>query len=101
MPEIRDFRWPAGRAVIVLALNAGSSSLKFALFASRESRVSLTRAVLERDEGRAPLWALCLTGRDPHGRRFLPDVVGHRLVHGGPRYRAVRIDASRAASWTR
>ena len=66
----------------VLVVNAGSSSLKLSLLSPDGSVHAAT--TVERWEGRAHL--------DPL-RRFLADVdgidaVGHRVVHGGPRYRA-------------
>jgi len=75
--------------VRVLVVNAGSSSLKLSL--------------LERDD--ATLWAQALDA--PHALAdaedvaaalaelpALPDVVGHRIVHGGERFRdAVSVDA--------
>jgi acetate kinase len=76
-----------GNIVHVLALNAGSSSLKFGVYAA----------------GTEPLRVL-LTGEAPSvesvaqriAQADLPavDAVGHRIVHGGPRLRRhCRIDA--------
>ena len=83
----------------VLALNTGSSSVKFALFEVRdgdpEALLTLGRDELEWDGphavdvyGQVLAWAEArLDGRTLAG-------VGHRVVHGGTRYRApVRIDA--------
>jgi acetate kinase len=98
----------------VLALNAGSSSLKFGLFAVDAGacgRVLSGAAVLDghwivRDDSGQDI------GGGPSGdhagdavaaiRRVLesrglapPDAIGHRIVHGGPGHRDhVRIDAS-------
>ena len=72
----------------VLVVNAGSSSLKLRLLDERDA------LTMEHDlpvtDGRADLDALgkSLAGLPP------PDAIGHRIVHGGERYRqAVRIDA--------
>ena len=72
----------------VLVVNAGSSSLKLRLLGDDDA------LRMERDlpvvDGRAdPRGA-----RRVAGRRTTPDAIGHRIVHGGERYRgAVRIDA--------
>jgi acetate kinase len=61
--------------VKVLCVNAGSSSLKLALF-DGERRISTTQV---RGNGRRELDdALARLGT------FSPDAIGHRLVHGGP-----------------
>ncbi len=66
---------------VVLALNAGSSSLKAALF---EGPVELARETIELDgrDRRAELDEVF----DRLHQRGLPDprAVGHRVVHGGP-----------------
>lgn len=72
----------------VLVLNAGSSSLKLSLVDEDEQVVS------ERDfevaEGRLDHTELATVIRDMGS----VDAVGHRVVHGGPRYASsVRIDA--------
>jgi len=76
------------RAVRVLVVNAGSSSLKLRLL---EGDDALTlECDLPVEAGRTDLEALAeaLAGHPP------PDAIGHRVVHGGERYRrAVRIDA--------
>ena len=71
----------------VLVVNAGSSSLKLRLLGADDA------LRMERDlpvvDGRADPQALAgsLAGE-------MPDAIGHRIVHGGERYRgAVRIDA--------
>lgn len=77
------------RPMRVLVVNAGSSSLKLTLLdgkdtilASRE--LSATHAQVDEDELRAAL-------DSPLSEA---DAVGHRIVHGGERFRAaVRIDA--------
>ena len=76
------------RGVRVLVVNAGSSSLKLRLLGG-DDVVSMERDLPVVD-GRADLEALTesLAGHPP------PDAIGHRIVHGGERYRrAVRIDA--------
>jgi acetate kinase len=75
--------------VRVLIANAGSSGLKLSLLDRDDSRVwareiDASRAVVERAAVTAALEEL----------PAVPDVVGHRIVHGGERFRAaVRIDA--------
>ena len=74
----------------VLVVNAGSSSLKLALLdgdnATIDAReLQAPRARVDPDELRAAL-------RSPLGQA---DAVGHRIVHGGERFRAaVRIDGA-------
>ena len=94
-----------GAMATVLAVNAGSSSLKFAVFemgeppsrrlAGRVERIGSARATfaLDAGEGRevaAPDHAAALTlALDALRTRGLDfDAVGHRIVHGGPRYLA-------------
>ena len=70
----------------VLVVNAGSSSLKLGVL---EEDAVTHRTTIERWDGAGDLEAL---------RSFLTEVpgldgVGHRVVHGGPRYReSVRVD---------
>jgi acetate kinase len=77
------------RAVNVLVVNAGSSSLKLTLLADDDATVAereleAPRARVDAEELRAAL-------DSPLGE---VDAVGHRIVHGGERYReAVRVDA--------
>ena len=99
-PDVRDWTWPGGaprarsrRAasrdsadVRVLVVNAGSSSLKLSLLDADDSELwsselAAPRAVVEADAVAAALAELPAT----------PDVAGHRIVHGGERFReAVR-----------
>ena len=65
-PEVRDWTWPSGRAVTVLVLNAGSTSLKLHLVAVRGVE-------------RVRTWSRASTRGC--------DAVGHRVVHGGSRFR--------------
>ena len=104
----------------ILVLNAGSSSVKFQLFGTQENdglarlikgqmdgigaqprlRAVNADGTLLIDEAHAPervadvAAALAITGkwlRETHGNE--PAAVGHRVVHGGPRYdRPVLID---------
>src|SRR5689334_19579099 len=75
----------------ILALNAGSSTLKYRLFRmSGGVEEALGRGVVERAGGEAPLRAAeqVLGECAPLG----VDAVGHRLVHGGSRFvQATRI----------
>jgi acetate kinase len=92
----------------VLALNSGSSSLKFGLFnvSATSAEAVISGGVETTASARRRFWA-----RDPDGRQLAeeesagldqedalqriaellpahaPDVVGHRIVHGGPRLR--------------
>jgi acetate kinase len=75
--------------VRVLVVNAGSSSLKLSLIGPgaetlAEHELAAPRAQVERDELRAALRSDALAD---------PDVVAHRIVHGGERFdRAVVVD---------
>jgi acetate kinase len=75
--------------VRVLVANAGSSSLKLSLLDSDDTtlwarELDAPRAVVEEDDMAAAVAELPLP----------PDVVGHRIVHGGDRFReAVLLDA--------
>jgi acetate kinase len=90
---------------MVLAVNAGSSSLKFALFDAGEpptrrlsgqvDRIGSAKATLAVDGGEAgavtapdhaAALALVLAALRARGAAF--DAVGHRIVHGGPRFLA-------------
>ena len=67
----------------VLVVNAGSSSLKLSLLGSGEEplatqELAAPRAVIDADELRAAL----VTGGLGEA-----DAVGHRIVHGGSRFR--------------
>jgi acetate kinase len=76
--------------VLVLAVNAGSSSLKLSLLGSADEElwaqaIDAPRAVVDAGAVRDAVSALPAA----------PDAVGHRVVHGGERFRqAVRIDAA-------
>ncbi|MDB6162742.1 MAG: acetate kinase [Xanthomonadaceae bacterium] len=94
-------------STVVLALNAGSSSLKFGLFdvdgtacrALMSGVIDAGAAMVARDENGRPLdvaaevpadaqAAVAAIARLSREQQFkAPDVVGHRFVHGGPRCR--------------
>jgi acetate kinase len=80
-----------------LALNCGSSSLKYALFEvdARRERL-LARDAVDRVGDRVPNHVTAARlALDELARAGLPkpDVIGHRIVHGGPTYGGpVRID---------
>jgi acetate kinase len=92
------------RSAIVLCLNAGSSSLKLAAFEmgdGKEEQIShhaIERIGLEgapRDHAEALARAFERMG----GLEHRLDVVGHRVVHGGPDHVApARVDAALVAS---
>lgn len=111
--------------MFVLALNAGSSSLKVALFvvdargeqclaraevdgiAKEQGRFVLGdgegRILFEREAPYAGHVQALHTTLDALGRASLPaaDAIGHRLVHGGTEHSAsVRVDANLRASLT-
>jgi acetate kinase len=72
----------------VLVLNAGSSSLKLSLVDEDDTVVA--NREFEAGEGRVDEAQLASAIHDMQGI----EAVGHRVVHGGPRYsRSVRIDA--------
>ena len=99
-PDVRDWTWPGAptgarlarglaRRVRILVVNAGSSSVKLSLVGDgdetlAERELEAPRAQLDPEELREAL-------RDGLGGA---DAVGHRIVHGGERFREpVRIDA--------
>jgi acetate kinase len=70
----------------VLVVNAGSSSIKFELFAGADGKSLIDRAYDAAAIPDAPA-AMQTTGawlREEH--RTPPSAVGHRVVHGGPEY---------------
>src|SRR5690606_17149706 len=79
-------------ARLIAVVNAGSATLKLAVFEARDDDV------LERSS-RKYEWGAHEEMPDAVERAFTgieeePEVIGHRVVHGGPRYTApVRIDA--------
>ncbi|HEX8794183.1 MAG TPA: acetate/propionate family kinase [Polyangiaceae bacterium] len=86
----------AGRAI--LTLNAGSSSLKYALFAHDVRPAQIVRGTVERvgpDAGAAArALEAVLAKLEAHGGLAAVAAVGHRVVHGGATFEApVRIDA--------
>jgi len=74
----------------ILTLNAGSSSLKLALFdAGPPLRRVLGRSITRVDPDPAEYarsFDAALAAIDPHGGLDALAAVGHRIVHGGPRY---------------
>jgi acetate kinase len=78
------------RAVRVLVVNAGSSSLKLSLVASDDGKVAARELPAPGARAEASAVAEALSGTLGEAA----DAVGHRVVHGGERYRAaVVIDA--------
>ena len=74
----------------VLVVNAGSSSLKLTLLDDEDATIAAARAPAPARAGR-PRGAARRTRLEPGEA----DAVGHRIVHGGERFReAVRIDAA-------
>ena len=72
----------------MLVVNAGSSSLKLRALGSEDAVVG-SRDIALRDGEIDPR-----TVRDAVGELSAPDAVGHRIVHGGARFRdPVRIDS--------
>jgi acetate kinase len=89
----------------ILVLNAGSSSIKYSLFARGEADLALVdRGQVEGlsagAKGASPGHQEALAGivdrvRARHGAQHRLAAVGHRVVHGGPELAApVRIDAA-------
>jgi len=80
-------------AMRALVINAGSSSLKVSLFAVGEDLSPVT--VWEKNLAEGARLEDAIAGRGG------VDVVGHRIVHGGDRFReSVRITPEvRAATW--
>jgi acetate kinase len=67
----------------VLALNSGSSSVKYALFTFAEQPTELCRGALDASDREAATGRL-LAQLDSHLRVAPLAAIGHRLVHGGP-----------------
>jgi len=70
----------------LLALNRGSSSVKFALFTFDEQPVSLARGMTEVSDHHTMVQRV-LEQIEPHLREVSLVAIGHRIVHGGPLYR--------------
>ena len=82
---------------MILVFNVGSSTLKYGLFPADGADDSVTRGTIEYSAGADPDSALIRLLDELKTKSLLADVgsVGHRLVHGGERFRdAVVIDAS-------
>jgi acetate kinase len=74
--------------VLILVVNAGSSSLKLRLLGDRDAIVDSADLAVERGLVDPRTVREAIGGMPP------PDAVGHRIVHGGERFRAaVRLDA--------
>jgi acetate kinase len=82
-------------AETILTLNAGSSSLKLGLFDGSTPPRRLASHTVPRigPEAAAQAQALdaALATLDPHGGLQAVAAVGHRIVHGGPRYASPQI----------
>ena len=72
----------------ILAVNGGSSSLRWGLFET-EGDVEVAAGAIERVRDPLAAWAEARSAL----ANVVPDAVGHRVVHGGERFtEAVRID---------
>jgi len=83
--------------VPILALNAGSSSVKYALFEGESAEPSAAGTIdLERESiGYAEAGARAVGEARKSAGGAVIEAVGHRIVHGGSRFReSVRIDAA-------
>jgi acetate kinase len=69
---------------VVLTLNAGSSSLKAALFRDGEALARESIDVADGGMAGAVEAVLDRLGDGDHGDLPSPEVIGHRIVHGGP-----------------
>ncbi len=82
---------PSSAPAHVLTLNAGSSSLKAALYDAHDPKVALVRESAERIGAGGPVdheaaLASVLAKLAPFGGLGAVTAVGHRVVHGGARY---------------
>jgi acetate kinase len=68
-----------------LAINAGSSSVKCALFTFETSPRPLARETFDGPASSSP--PRLMAWIDRHAQAFPLCAIGHRIVHGGPRYR--------------
>ena len=78
-------------ALNVLALNSGSSSLKFGLYRVGPSQAQMLLSGDDQSTGgeAASSEAIArIAGRLADSKMPAPDAVGHRIVHGGPRLRS-------------
>src|SRR5688500_6831239 len=73
----------------VLALNRGSSSLKFGLFTLSPDAAALSRGTVPVSDDRTAFEQVLARVSEPVEKHPLA-VVAHRLVHGGPSMRAPR-----------
>jgi len=72
-------------APTVVAINAGSSSLKCALFTTETEPRPLARETL--DGAASSCIPRLLAWIDQHTQAVSVSAIGHRIVHGGPEYR--------------
>ena len=81
-----------GGGLNVLALNAGSSSLKFGLYRVGSSRAEMLLSGEDESIGGGEAGnreAIArIAGRIADSKLPAPDAVGHRIVHGGPKLRS-------------
>ena len=97
----------------VLALNAGSSTLRFSLFAQHTTLTVLLAGVIDRIGSNGSTISMTHAPTGPTGpvalsapdhisalddvlhrigaMAIMPDAVGHRIVHGGDRYRTAQL----------
>jgi acetate kinase len=81
---------------LILVLNVGSSTVKYALFAANGSDEQLSRGSIEfeSEAGCDAATSRILDELDSKSQLAAVTAVGHRLVHGGTRFReAVAIDS--------
>jgi acetate kinase len=75
---------------LVLTLNAGSSSLKFALFAAGSPARRVVAGSVDRIGTVVPDYAQAMTAAlsriEDYGGLASLEAVGHRIVHGGPHF---------------
>ncbi|HXX94840.1 MAG TPA: acetate/propionate family kinase, partial [Planctomycetota bacterium] len=69
----------------LLVLNAGSSSLKYALFSESDPPVRQASMRLDLGSGWGSTRSLAVTIREIASKHPFTS-VGHRIVHGGPRF---------------
>ncbi|MFN7966358.1 MAG: acetate/propionate family kinase [Acidobacteriota bacterium] len=72
----------------ILALNAGSATLKFSLHHAVEPCDVIVAGQTDGGDGHAEDQLDDVLGRLPRGLETTIAAIGHRIVHGGPRYTA-------------
>jgi acetate kinase len=89
MTDVPSLRAPAR----VLAINAGSSSIKLALYDTADVLHARVQRTIERARGESLADSLASALKNSDALAGV-DAIGHRVVHGGARYRSsARIDA--------